>query len=588
MRYVRWLPVLALVFAGLLNPVRAEEEKDPNDTVPPEGKQWWQKYCSVKEWKGVWETSTYGTYVSPMGGENSRYEARSHGSFLLKRPEEYAVGGTDDPRRGILIWRGEGIATGRGNGMYSKWQISSGVRNGEDWQQQFQGSMRHWQIEFKLWYMRQNGRLSQLAGLHIGNYDQKNMTKGSKTGYALDYNGHGVDHRTITETFQQPLPFWYLGFTKDMWPVVEAGPGVLEFNYEEKGVGAARTQIVEGAVKKNHVLLIPVFDNLEVEVTIEGYDDWRPKGTVSDPKKPGNDLVARATLKNKDGSTAELPPVRRFTFELKNTSREPGICMNWPLNAKDNDLDLRLVGGLMGGELSKEDQKLVVTTVPKDEQGQPYTEAKVDSYDFGGRSELRVTCELQDGREITGLIKNEKGEEDLVRIPKMDGPGWIAEGWLKKKGVTDLADNDDEEQVEGQDYKGDGFTLYEEYRGFVENGVRVEGDPKKKDLFILNLADVATRSGISLFEQLSKVKAHGRLRDGKEMTQEDRVMNGNHRDAPHRVDQHGVVLSHVGMGKAGTQPRRRERMTKRRSGRATRVWSILSPRMQPLVFFPMS
>jgi hypothetical protein len=104
----------------------AADAPDPNDLVPPEGKEWWQKYASVKEWQGVWETKTNGIFVAPH--EDSRYEARSHGSFLLKRPGPYAVGGTDDPRAGVLIWRGDGAATGTANGTYSQWHDSRGGR----------------------------------------------------------------------------------------------------------------------------------------------------------------------------------------------------------------------------------------------------------------------------------------------------------------------------------------------------------------------------------------------------------------------------------------------------------------------------
>ncbi|MGC4072325.1 MAG: hypothetical protein QM760_07385 [Nibricoccus sp.] len=58
--------------------------------------------------------------------------------------------------------------------------------------------------------------------------------------------------------------------------------------------------------QRSRVLMFPVYDNLEVEVTIDGYDVWRPKGTIADTKKLGNSLTARATLKNKtDGKPAD-------------------------------------------------------------------------------------------------------------------------------------------------------------------------------------------------------------------------------------------------------------------------------------------
>ncbi len=229
------------------------------------------------------------------------------------------------------------------------------------------------------------------------------------------------------------------------WSVVAGGPGVLEFRSDKSEQKEAPGSNSYSLIRRSRLLLFPTYDNLEVEVTIEGYDEWRPKGTVADSKQPGNHVIAQATLKNKDGSPAsELPPVRRFIFELKETSREPGICLNWPLDAKDNDPDLRLSGAPMGGELSQEDQKLVIKDVPKNEQQQPYAQAQVDSYDFGGRAELRVTCELEDGRQIVGLLKEPQGSVDIVRLPKMNAPGWIAESWRNEQGVSKLADDDDQ------------------------------------------------------------------------------------------------------------------------------------------------
>ena len=113
-------------------------------------------------------------------------------------------------------------------------------------------------------------------------------------------------------------------------------------------------------------------------------------------------MVARATLKSKTGKLKELPTVKRFKFELLDTSREPGICLNWPLDAKDTDFDLRLAAAPgFAAQLSEKDQKNDVAKTLKDPKGQPYAESQIDSFDFGGRAILGVVCELEDGREIS-------------------------------------------------------------------------------------------------------------------------------------------------------------------------------------------
>ncbi len=295
-------------------------------------------------------------------------------------------------------------------------------------------------------------------------------------------------------------------------------------------------------------------DAPEVEVTIEGYAKWRPEGSIGQPTQPGNQLIARATLVPKGSARVEdLPRIKTFRFELLDTSSEPGVCLNWPLGAKDTDYDLRLAAApKFTGQLSEKGQANAVALTLNDDKGRPYAETQIDSYDFGGRATLKVVCELQDGREITGLMKGEKEGAALVRLPKMNGPDWIAEAWRKEKKVEKLSALADDEKVEGQQHNGDGYTLYEEYRGWVVNGKHTEGDPERKDFFVLNLfaAKADAQNGINLFEALSKLRVHSKLRR-TEMGETARLMNGNHRDAPHRVDQHGVWVKTFTRAKLG-------------------------------------
>ena len=157
---------------------------------------------------------------------------------------------------------------------------------------------------------------------------------------------------------------------------------------------------------------------------------------------------------------------------------------------------------------------------------------------------------MLDGRELVGEFVASDGEaaQDLIRLPNMTGPYWIASAWKREKGVVELPDTDDSEKVDGQVYDGDGYTLYEEYRGWMEGGKRIEGDPKRKDFFVLNLIGADARKGIDLFEKVSGLQVHSKLRRS-EMSQKTRLMNGNHRDAPQRVKQHGVWVKAFGSAK---------------------------------------
>ena len=83
----------------------------------------------------------------------------------------------------------------------------------------------------------------------------------------------------------------------------------------------------------------PDWSDVEVRVVIEDstmdrttYENWRPEGNLETPGQGGpRPLRLRATLQPKaENPTPEqlqaLPPLRRFRFELSNTSREPGCA----------------------------------------------------------------------------------------------------------------------------------------------------------------------------------------------------------------------------------------------------------------------
>jgi len=298
-----------------------------------------------------------------------------------------------------------------------------------------------------------------------------------------------------------------------------------------------------GSLKTAQLQLWPEAQDVALELTIPGYDQWRPKGTVDIDRlfEPGNHLIVRATLAPKGGRVEDLPAIASMKFALLDTSREPGICLNWPLEMETDDLfDLKLDElPQFPGFLDNHKQTNELKKTAKDAAGRPYGESRINSFDFGGRATLVVTCVLGDGRQLIGTLKTQAGEVSSVRLPQMKKAGWIADSWRQQNNVAGLAEEDDDEKVEGQKDNGDGYTLYEEYRGWVVNGRHVEGDPKRKDFFVLNLVGAHAALGIELFEQVSELRVHSKLRP-TEMSEEKRLMNGNRRDAPQRVKQHGV------------------------------------------------
>jgi len=283
------------------------------------------------------------------------------------------------------------------------------------------------------------------------------------------------------------------------------------------------------------------------------YVNWRPRGSISKPGTPGNrvNLAARlhwATASSSSGPDASsLPDVRYFRFELVDTSREPGIAMNWPRLATDSDLDFRLQ---INGDLGEMDEERQVFEVAPsvDSNGYPSARAAVESFDFGGRTELRVTAELQDGRTIHAFYTDGDRRYGELLLPKRWRGDWIAEGWRSDHDVASQpADDDSDNEPEGDGDAGDGLTLYEEYRGFVVRkmpGSRVEGDPKKKELFVLNLIGSDAWPALRTFEDVTRLHVIHKL-DRAELDPDLRVINENYRDAPHLTQQHGIVLKTV-------------------------------------------
>ncbi|MGE0145002.1 MAG: hypothetical protein AB7I19_17330 [Planctomycetota bacterium] len=533
-----------------------------------------QQWASVVEWVGFWEASETRTYDyrnssnAALWSSSSR-DAQTSSRFRLRR----ATGSvSDDPAAGQFAW----VGTGDERWLSRESSAESGA-SAHATQTAGAGRVASSAVTFRI------NLKDGLATFGPGAND------GSPTGRTSGWIGDGDNRRSVDRTWGllRAVPTLYKGEQRAGWWDFRAPPGVITFA-DDKTTQKTEGDGTHGYVYRGRVVLCPVYADLECEVTIDGYADWLPKGSIQDPKKPGAAIVARAVLKSKRGRSEDIPEVDRFRFELLDTSREPGVCLNWPLAAKDTDFDLRLAdfangsGGTdpeavkrffrewdamsMGNRdlanlppdipqfafpvISEEGQRGELVDPPKDRNGQPHADAAIECFDFGAKSELRVVCVLTDGREIIGLMKGESGEQDIVRLPRRRGPDWVAAKWCEDHHATDLTASDDDEKVAGQPMNGDGFTLYEEYRGWVEAGKHIDGDPQRKDFFVLNQVGVGNthgsngadgRAGVALFARVAKLRVHAKITEA-EFDWRVRVMNANRKDGPHRVKQHGVFI----------------------------------------------
>lgn len=271
---------------------------------------------------------------------------------------------------------------------------------------------------------------------------------------------------------------------------------------------------------------------------------------MSPEDRPGNKLNVKVALQKK-GKPGEKPnQTARFKFELLKTSQEPGICMNWPPKAKtkkaENTFDLKI----------DEEENKDLTILDKNGQsaeskkGLKESEVTITSYDYGSYGKLKVTAILDDGNKVAAHWEKKPGQTELT-IPLDENDNHIADKWeeqnlgINQKGI---AEEDEDYQPKGdyRCYEGDGFSLYEEYRGFMVNGNYKKTSPITKNLF-LYVEVPESIVGIDLFEQASHITVH---RIKREEMDADRVVNFNHKTA-HVVDQHGLLLVEGEMEGAG-------------------------------------
>ena len=207
------------------------------------------------------------------------------------------------------------------------------------------------------------------------------------------------------------------------------------------------------------------------------YEHWlpMPAGRQAGPDYgPAEPLEFQAEiLPDKPGEAA---PKGRIHFRLRNLSRNQGVCTNFPLNGGDED-DLRFVPGQAGIKVDPADPRHAYTE-------KEVTEAtvKVEATDTGAYGTIQADCD-----DLNLLAEYERTGGQSVALPMDDNGNHVGDAWERERGVYERnypADWDEDPYPAGQRRPGDGYTLFEEYRGFVTRGGFVRTDPGRKDLFV--------------------------------------------------------------------------------------------------------
>lgn len=268
---------------------------------------------------------------------------------------------------------------------------------------------------------------------------------------------------------------------------------------------------------------------LEIEET-PAYREWRPETTAD--AQAGQALEVTARVVTASGAAPRVS-VKSFEWELVQTSREPGVAMNYPVNATDRRLDLEL--DATGEFFVRENENQRVVRAVRS----GFTDTvKVVPYDWGGWSTLQVTAILTNERRLVGKLKG--SAETGLRVPKRAAASKIADAWKTAMGANGADGVDDDDAPVGSGVKGDGLTLYEEYRGFYQGGEHISCDPNVKDLFVRLKGTEFAAPAAEHFAAISGLNVHYDLL--AEEFPASRIINANHRQGPHLVAQHGIVV----------------------------------------------
>lgn len=211
-------------------------------------------------------------------------------------------------------------------------------------------------------------------------------------------------------------------------------------------------------------------------------------------------------------------------FELLNVSREKGNCMNWepPGRAKAcrdyklDDLDEQMevfqrpsdpgpftCGGAQYW-LHSRSQKPVkeeTVTVISEDQGSYGFLRSFANINHGGADSIKgetpvyvpVPIPPEKVPHPSGRAKKTIYTDNRVTVPRDIDENKIADGGWRTQGNVLIKDpvnprDDNDSQLPGDGYPGDGLSNYEEYRGFLVNGFFIRTNIFHKDLFINNAA----------------------------------------------------------------------------------------------------
>ena len=198
-------------------------------------------------------------------------------------------------------------------------------------------------------------------------------------------------------------------------------------------------------------------------------------------------------------------PSGRIDFTLRNVSRQRGECGNFPRSPSEKP-DLRFAAEQPEGIQVDPDGQHAFTTEKVSE-----AVVMVASEDGGAWGGVQAVC-----KELRLTAEEPETARQELLVPKDDNDNHVADAWEEEKGI--LKENRpgewDGDEVSGQDFKGDGITLFNEYRGLAfpegKSGHTFRRlEPGTKEMFLL---DSGNAFPMAKWEAITAIRAY-RLND---------------------------------------------------------------------------
>lgn len=289
-------------------------------------------------------------------------------------------------------------------------------------------------------------------------------------------------------------------------------------NEEEHAVTTYKTTMQTKIYRKKKAelkaLIVPLTEKWEV------YEKWIPQGEIipikenptaqeiSNPNYGRGDSIAfKVILVKADDMSQNVSYLHDFhvIYQLKDVSKHKGICNNYPQENANSDPDLRFdTLDIQFDEGKYESAKTFkVITAPRSGAD---AAVNIVSYDFAAFGKLTAEVVVEDLGITLQAEYEKKPGQTFLKIPIDNNENKIADAWEKDLDVFNQkypANTDIDLYPKDQRCSGDGYTLWEEYRGFVAKehklasetngnreskgkGSHFRTDPNHKDCFVID------------------------------------------------------------------------------------------------------